>query len=290
MPSWLTSFAGKEDPTEAFDVAPILWGEKGVISLKRMQELVRPSSGSSRSFSGSSSTPSWIPQGEWRWQDDSISVLLGEARLCGVKVGGLIHVGAHHAEELCIYHKHRVKDILWVEAFEGTMPVLKRRIRSHPGSKVACFAAGEEEKEGVTFHVPLASHDCASLLPPTSDYKEGFRRVGQKRWTEVSVKQKRLDHFVRNMNDGVRYNVFVLDTQGGELKVLKGATGLLAGVDAIVTEFSIKRLYEDQPLLDDLDTFLAQHDFVRIQTLPTWHLHHGDALYVKREFADEWLL
>lgn len=199
-----------------------------------------------------------------------------------MKVEGLIHVGARYAEELCIYHKHRIKDILWVEAFAGNMPVLKQRIRSHPGSKTACFAAGETEDDVILRMPHTKGSGLASLLPPTDSYRKG------KTWLEFSVKQKRLDRFVQNMNNGVRYNVLTLDIQGAELKALTGATDLFGDVDAIITEFSTKASYQDQALVGDLDAFLAPHDFVRVQTLPTWALYHGDALYVKKKFADNW--
>jgi len=108
------------------------------------------------------------------------------------------------------------------------------------------------------------------------------------KWSRVPVKQKRLDRFVQNMNNGVRYNILTLDIQGAELKALTGATDLFGDVDAIITEFSTKASYQDQALVGDLDAFLAPHDFVRVQTLPTWALYHGDALYVKKKFADNW--
>lgn len=215
--------------------------------------------------------------------------MLGSAKRFGrINITGLIHVGAHSAEELCLYHKHRIKDILWVEANDNHKDTLLSNIRSHPGSRAAFFAAGETEGT-VTLHLPTRHTLCASLLPPTESYKGAMERCGGKQdIVKKTVPQKRLDNFVRRLGSKVSYNALVLDTQGYELVVLKGATGLLPYIDMIITEYSESPLYEGQALREDLDKFLDAHGFARVQKLRTHSSTHGDALYIKKQFADTW--
>jgi hypothetical protein len=52
-----------------------------------------------------------------------------------------------------------------------------------------------------------------------------------------------------------------IDVQGAELEVLKGAEALLPLIDAIYCEVSFARLYEGQPLAEDIVQYLARNSF-----------------------------
>jgi hypothetical protein len=52
-----------------------------------------------------------------------------------------------------------------------------------------------------------------------------------------------------------------IDVQGGELRVLEGASGLLSGIDTVLVECSFAELYEGQPLADAVVRFLLGHGF-----------------------------
>lgn len=215
------------------------------------------------------------PQVNLPWQDDVISVLLGSAQhFCGVRVKGLVHVGAHHAEEQAIYHKHGIKNVLWVEPNEAHRTILEAKIKAFPGHRTAFFAAGEEEKQVILNFYDY--HTGGASVLPFADNEKTLKKA---------VSQKRLDDYVKDLAAEAHYNVLVLDTQGYELSVLKGATGMLNNVDAIIAEVSKVFVYQDQTQIEDLDAFLNNKGFVRVQTLPSHSLHHGDALYVKKSFV-----
>jgi len=73
----------------------------------------------------------------------------------------------------------------------------------------------------------------------------------------------------------------VLDVQGAELMVLRGALSALAAFDAVVAEINFEELYEGCALAPDLDAFLGTRGFSRVATAcfddPSW----GDALYLR---------
>ena len=76
-------------------------------------------------------------------------------------------------------------------------------------------------------------------------------------------------------------NVLVLDVQGNELAVLKGAKNTLKHIDYVFTEFNTVEMYEGCPSLDELDDTLYPLGFDRVQTWYTQQ-HWGDAFYLKR--------
>jgi hypothetical protein len=79
-------------------------------------------------------------------------------------------------------------------------------------------------------------------------------------------------------------NVLMMDVQGYELEVLKGARETLGSIDHVFTEINRAELYEGCPMAEDLDLFLAGFGFFRAETDwagGTW----GDAYYRKTDGA-----
>ena len=78
-------------------------------------------------------------------------------------------------------------------------------------------------------------------------------------------------------------NFICIDTQGYELEALKGCKNSLKKIDYIYTEVNRDYLYEENPLISDLDLFLKNFGFIRVET--KWAkdglLPWGDAFYVK---------
>jgi hypothetical protein len=71
------------------------------------------------------------------------------------------------------------------------------------------------------------------------------------------------------------------DVQGYELEVFKGGKETLSTIDYIYCEINRAELYEHCPMVSDIDNFLSEFGFERVETLwacSTW----GDALYIKK--------
>lgn len=91
------------------------------------------------------------------------------------------------------------------------------------------------------------------------------------------VEMVRLDDILENKE---KYNFLTIDVQGYELEVLKGSRETLKNVDYILTEVNRDDLYENCAKVKELDTFLQQFAFQRVETNwegGTW----GDAFYLK---------
>lgn len=201
----------------------------------------------------------------------------------GVPRKGLIHIGAHQAEELSVYKALRLPHVLWVEANPKLAKPLGERIKTHAASRLAIFAASDTNGTA-ELNMPLLQPNVASLLP----LKEMIRiNPDSKQQEKVTVQTKRLDDVLASVGQEDTYNVMVLDIQGAELQALKGAVKTLAHVDAIVTEVNYGALYEGAGLIQMLDTFLLQHGFTRVDTMTTFSNLEGDALYLKKRFTEK---
>ena len=197
---------------------------------------------------------------------------------------GIIHIGAHMAEELPLYLAFGAQNILWIEANPKLKTALKKRLAHHKGSKCLFFAASNEESEANFCFTPQAP-TCSSLLSPARIVE----RIPHMRQQErIRVQQKRLDDVMRAENILHNYNVMLIDVQGAELKALQGSTETLRHIDALILEVAWCASYAGGARLHELDDFLRAHNFIRMETLIDTRLIDGDALYVKQAVIDRY--
>lgn len=83
-----------------------------------------------------------------------------------------------------------------------------------------------------------------------------------------------------------RVKLLKIDTQGFELEVLKGALKHLAAIEYIYLEGAFKPLYEDQPLVNDLQKFLGSENFVLKRMCAFRTDANGDLLECDMLFAN----
>ncbi len=247
---------------------------KNIMQLKRMTASMSSSAAAANSLSSKYNRVSPY--------DIATQLLYKAYQQFGVPRKGLIHIGAHQAEELPVYKALRLPHVLWVEANPKLAKPLDERIKKHAASRLAIFAASDTNGTA-ELNTPLLQPNVASLLP----LKEMIRiNPDSKQQEKVTVQTKRLDDVLASVGQEDTYNVMVLDIQGAELQALKGAVKTLAHVDAIVTEVNYGALYEGAGLIQMLDAFLSQHGFTRVDTMTTFSNLEGDALYLKKRFTE----
>jgi FkbM family methyltransferase len=95
-----------------------------------------------------------------------------------------------------------------------------------------------------------------------------------------------VETLLKNFNIDITEFEFVnIDIQGAELLALKGMKKILRFAKYLYLEVNIKHLYENCPLIDDLDSFLFDYGFERKETSITIY-GWGDALYVKKDLPN----
>jgi len=192
-------------------------------------------------------------------------------------ITGVIHVGAHRAEELEVYKNLGVAKTIWIEANPGLLGHIINKTIFSPGQSIHLAAAHETDFEIVRLNVAnngesssILDLDYHKIVHPHIHYVE-----------QVEIPTRRVDSIVSDGGyDPSFFNFMNIDVQGAELLVLKGSTGILDNIDFIYSEVNERHLYKDCALVHEIDEFLNPYVFVRNFTKMT-QFGWGDALYVK---------
>jgi FkbM family methyltransferase len=199
----------------------------------------------------------------------------------GIRVRGVLHVGAHLGQELAIYDAMHVERTVFVEANPEVHARLAEAMRGR--SDVITVNRAISDKPGkVTLH--LASFDMSSSLLAMAGHREVYPQIVPS--GAVDVEATTLDALLKELQlppEG--YNFLTIDVQGAEAMVLKGATEVLRHIEAINVEVNFAELYRDCAQIEDIDDMLKSAGFARVATMSVAHPSWGDAFYVRRRSA-----
>jgi FkbM family methyltransferase len=194
--------------------------------------------------------------------------------LFGVHPSGILHIGAHEAEEYELYIDSNWLEkgsVTWVEA----QPQLANKLvlRNLPKTEmVICAAAWHEHEPNLKFNV--ASNSQSSSVFDFGTHKETYPEIFVQE--TISIAGVRLYAIITKAN----FNFIALDIQGAELNALIGLGSLLENVIWVYTECNKVEVYKDAATLDKVDTFLKVRGFKRVATRWVPRAGWGDCLYV----------
>ena len=195
-------------------------------------------------------------------------------------VKGILHLGAHLGEEAKDYSDAGIKRVIWIEGNPTLMDKLKENVSIFPQNKVFNLLVSDKDDTHVSFNVTEFSQSSSILDLGITQAIHGTNII-----EKLPLTAYRLDSFFTKKNLDIRqYNFVNIDLQGYELIALKSMGALLDKMDWVYAEVNVKRLYKDCALLYQMDHFLLNHKFVRVQTYMTTH-YWGDALYKKVQLS-----
>jgi FkbM family methyltransferase len=190
-------------------------------------------------------------------------------------IKGVIHIGGHWGEEHKYYKKLNVKNIIYFEPLMTNFSVLRNNVRNEAICKN--MALGSHTGEIKMFVESSNQGQSSSILKPKIHLEQYPHIIFD---DEEIVKIDLLDN-IQDIKEN-EYNFINIDVQGYELEVFKGAKETLNNIDYIVSEVNRAEVYENCPNVEDLDSFLGEYGFERVETSwdgYTW----GDAFYVKKQ-------
>ncbi|MCG2720606.1 MAG: FkbM family methyltransferase, partial [Thermodesulfovibrionales bacterium] len=171
---------------------------------------------------------------------------------------GVIHVGANLGQERELYAAFGL-NVVWIEPIPEVYQRLNTLIGSYPGQRAFCYLVTDVDDKEYLFHISNKGGGASSIyelaghrgLWPDVTYTE---TITLRSITLLSlVKKESLDL--------TEYDVLVLDTQGSELLILKGARSLLPGIRYVRAEVADFESYAGCCRLDDLDAFFKECGF-----------------------------
>jgi FkbM family methyltransferase len=192
---------------------------------------------------------------------------------------GVIHVGAHDGAEVPFYRSLGLAKIYLFEPQLKYAQLLRNRYGRDRRVEVFSDALGSSAIHSEIFTEIEGSPNrsaSASLLRP-KQHLQDFDYVQFNLTSPDLVTVSTLDSF-----GIVDADLLVIDTQGYELEVLKGALLTLAHVKWIIFEYWANEAYEGNPTEHELLSFLAEYAFLPV--LKSYDRTFGDYLVARREF------
>lgn len=193
-----------------------------------------------------------------------------------MKIGGVLHVGAHEGEEAEAYRDNHAGPVWWVEADPQVIPRLLRRLRRFRDHHVIQTVVTDIDRGTVTFN--RANNFQSSSVLQLGTHRRvspDVHFVG-----EEELATRTIDSLVAEHE--IEANFLNLDIQGAELLALMGGRQFLERqVDYIYTEINVDELYRGCVRLHELDEYL-EAVFVRCDTRMAGNAGWGDALYVRK--------
>lgn len=187
-------------------------------------------------------------------------------------ITGIIHIGAHECEEQLAYDNIGISQdkVIWIEAMKDKVATYKAQ-----GFNIYQLAVFDIDDKIVNFNITNNGQSSSLLELGTHLQHHPHVHVVN---TEL-VKTTRMDTFIEQNNIDIhQYNFLNLDIQGIELRALKSFGKYIDFVDYIYTEVNTEEVYKKCDLLTDIDSFLREHNFVRVMIKLTEY-NWGDALY-----------
>jgi FkbM family methyltransferase len=173
-------------------------------------------------------------------------------------VSGVIHVGANTGQERKFYADHNV-NVLWLEPIPEVFEKLKENIKEYPNQKAYKYLVTDVDNKKYKFHIANNNGKSSSILT-IGLHDDIWPHVRYER--SILISSITLDSFVQKESvDMMKYDTLIIDTQGSELLVLKGAEKILNKFKYVKTEVPDFEAYVDCCQVNDISEYLKFKGF-----------------------------
>jgi FkbM family methyltransferase len=213
---------------------------------------------------------------DWPIRDEGKLYIREFVRLHNLNPIGVLHVGAHQAEESDEYLQNGFADanpIIWIEAQNELVEVLRSKL-DPTRNKVYCGVAWDED--GIKKVFNLTSKSASSSLFELEKHTEFYPEIDVVRKIEVTT--SRIDTL---LTDQDIFDFVVLDIQGAESQAITGLGRRIGDVKWIYTEVSDTELYAGATNFAALEIQMKELGFIRVFTAWDRRAGWGDALYAR---------
>lgn len=194
-----------------------------------------------------------------------------------VDITGILHIGAHKCEERDSYLQEGITNVYWVEAMKDNVDKMKSKYKD---IHIYQSLIDIENDKSVQFNI-ASNGQSSSILEFGSHLKHHpeVQMIGK-----TMMKTTRLDKLINENNIPIKtINFMNIDIQGKELDAIKSMGEFLTHIKYIYTEVNTETVYENYPLISDIDKYLLEFGFTRVCYKIWGNCGWGDAFYIKNK-------
>lgn len=189
---------------------------------------------------------------------------------------GVVHVGANDGQERFCYSENKLK-VVWVEAIPEVHDKLVRNLETFPDQQAIAGLITDRDGDTHTMHISN-NYGLSSSIFDLHQHKDIWPDVHYVR--EISLQSMTLKTALDSAGVNIaEYEVLVMDTQGSELLVLKGAEEILSYFKYIKSEAADFEIYKGCATAEQIQDFLEPRGFRLIRKDEFARREDGGACY-----------
>lgn len=179
-------------------------------------------------------------------------------------LNGVIHVGANLGQERDLYDKFSL-NVLWIEPIPDIFTDLCKNIQTYPKQKAVNALITDVDGGEYTFNV-ANNHGESSSIMEFGRHKEIWPDVHYVE--KIQLRSRTLDNVLSDVQPAGSdvYDALIIDTQGAEMLVLKGAAKSLAGFKYVKAEAANFESYEGGASSDEIMELMTNAGFRLVRT------------------------
>lgn len=166
---------------------------------------------------------------------------------------GVIHVGANTGQEAALYDNYGLP-VVWIEPIPEVFETLKKNVAGFPKQLAIRGLVTDTEDKEYEFNV-ASNYGASSSILELNLHQDIWPEIQYEK--KIKIQSKTLVSLLKdNHIDISKYDTLIMDTQGSELLVLKGAVPVLKNFKYIKTEVPDFESYKGCCQLKDIESFL----------------------------------
>src|ERR1700730_1346206 len=172
------------------------------------------------------------------------------------KVHGIIHVGANSGGEATTYDIHDLR-VAWIEPIPEVFEELQQNIAPFKRQKAYRYLLDEKGESHLLLHISTNAGLSSSVLS-LAKHREAWPDVSYSR--DITMPSTSLPMFIRKEGlDLSQYQALLIDTQGTELRILRGASDILPRFKFIQVEVPDFEAHAGCCLVQEMNDFMVAH-------------------------------
>lgn len=198
---------------------------------------------------------------------------------------GVVHVGANAGAERKSYAE-KLLGVLWVEPIPEVFRQLEQNLHGLRDQRAVQALVTDRDGEKIELNISSGNMASSSIFE-LHEHRKLWPRITMER--KIPLTTTTLPTLFKDCGfDASDFDALVVDTQGSELLVLRGAEPMLGGFKYIKTEAADFEAYKGCCRLEDISIYLLERGFIEVSRdcfkTHADDLNYYDVLYRRSDY------